>query len=210
MPAARRLLADQVDMQFADLRALLRLPQDAVAPNVGCNLTATAMICAQISGFSIWFFHNRHAKRISGLEKKKNRGRPYSGRRFKAFVRAYYPLVVGEPSVGLIADRLYEARNVLAHSLGVGDMSNNRQRQIYLAKPDPPLAAADIVDLETQAFYPLAGVPIRRTGLRMEFSVPGLYWALGRMLRKALEDQPQRCEDYAAEIVGRMPVPRHG
>jgi hypothetical protein len=32
-PALRRLVAHQLDMQFADLRALLRLPVDAVSPD---------------------------------------------------------------------------------------------------------------------------------------------------------------------------------
>jgi hypothetical protein len=37
--------SEQVDMQFG------RFPQNAEAPDVGCNFTATAMICAQIIGF---------------------------------------------------------------------------------------------------------------------------------------------------------------
>jgi hypothetical protein len=89
VPAVQRLLREQVDMQFADIRVLLRLPDVRIAPHVGCNLAATSMIFNQISGFSIWFFHNRQAQRILGRERRQHRRDPLSGQRFEAFVRAY-------------------------------------------------------------------------------------------------------------------------
>jgi len=210
LPAVARLLREQVDMQFADMRALLRLPSDEIAPHVGCNFTAAAMIFNQVSGFSMWFFHNRQARRIEGRESK-GRGNPFSGQRFKSFVRAYYPRAIGEPRVDSIAVKLYDARNLLSHNLGVGDLKpGSRRREIAFAKPDPPPEPADIVDLELHAVFPAAGVPVRGAGLQTIFNIPGLYWALGRMLRAALADQPVRCEQKAEELLAGLPVPRSG
>lgn len=208
LSAVGHLLREQVDMQFADLRALLRLPNDQIAPHVGCNLTAAAMIFNQISGFSMWFFHDRQAKRIEGWERKR-RGNTLSGQRFKSFVRAYYPRAIGEPPVESISVKLYDARNLLSHNLGVGDLKpGTRRREIAFAKPDPPPAAIDIVDLERQPVFPAAGVPVRGAGLQTTFNIPGLYWALGRMLRGALADQPARCERKAEELLAALPIPR--
>lgn len=208
LPSVRRLLAEQVDMQFADLRALMLLPRDDIAPNVGCNLTATAMICNQVSGFSIWFFHARYAQT---LVREENGKRPLSRRRFLGFVRAYYPRATGEPRVETVAERLYETRNVLSHSLGLGDLrAAARRRQVALVKPDPPLAPDDVVDLELQRVFPLAGAPVRREGSHLMLFVPGLYWAAGQMLRAALVDQPGRCEQQATALLDALPVPVTG
>ncbi len=103
-PRLQQLLAEQVDMQFADIRALLRLPQDVVAAKVGRNFTAMSMLCNQISGFSVWFFHNRAARRIKAKEVKQRRRDPLAGARFKAFVYAYYPRQLGEPGKKAIGD----------------------------------------------------------------------------------------------------------
>lgn len=209
LAAVRRLLREQVDMQFSDLRALLRLPSDQIAPKVGCNLTAAAMIFNQISGFSIWFFHNRQAQVIVGRERKKKAKTPFSGQRFKSFVRAYYPREIGEPPLRSIADKLYDARNLLSHNLGVSDLKpSNRRREALFAKPDPPLEPKDIVDLELQAVFPGQGVPVRGAGLQTILNVPGLYWTLGRMLRSALVDQPDRCERQAEQLLAALPLPR--
>ena len=89
-------------MQFADMRALLRLPRDDVAPNVGCNLTMAATVLNHISGFSIWFFHTPYAQQLSN-EEARGRGMPFSRRRFLGFVRAYYPRAIGEPQPATIA-----------------------------------------------------------------------------------------------------------
>ena len=108
LPAVRQLLGELIDMQFQDLRVLLRLPDPALAPNVGCNFTAGAMMTNLISGFSIWFFHNRYARSLEPAERKNKQS--YSARRFKAFIRAYYPRQLQEPTVKTIANHLYDAR----------------------------------------------------------------------------------------------------
>ncbi len=195
LPNVQQFLREQIDMQFADIRVLLRLPQASLDPNVGCNFTAAATILNQISGLSIWFFHNSAAKRIETRERKAKAKMPHSAARFKSFIRSYYPRAAGEPTVATIANHLYDTRNVLSHVLGVGDvLRTTRPRHVDIVKPDPPLEEQDVVDLERHANFPLAGVPVQRAGTRTRLYVPGLYWALGYMLRAALTDQPQRCE----------------
>jgi hypothetical protein len=213
LPAVRQLLGDLIDMQFQDLRVLLRLPDPTLAPNVGCNFTAAAMMTNLMSGFSTWFFHSRYARRLEPLEKKK--GQAYSARRFKGFVRAYYPRQLHEPTVKTIADHLYDARNVLSHNLGIDDATwrtrqrkRSRRRTVALVKPDPALSEADVVELETYATPPFAGHTLTREGLTTQIYIPGLYWALGRMLRAALADQPQRCEQTATQLLCAFPKPR--
>lgn len=206
-PALQRLLAEQVDMQFADIRVLLRLPQNDIAPHVGCNFTAAAAIANQVSGFSIWLFHSRYAQRLRGWEKK--RRDPLSGKRFHGFVRAYYPRVAGEPTVDTIARKLYQARNLLSHNLGISDLDRKPHRdEILIGKPDPPMSADEIIELELEPEFPGVGVPVRREGTTIRLSVPGLYWALARMLRAAVVDQPVRCEQEAERLLAALPIPR--
>jgi hypothetical protein len=102
LPNAKQFLSELVDMQFQDIRVLLRLPDPQIAPNVGCNFTAAAMLTNLISGFSVWFFHTPYARgKIEKEERKRKQG--LSKRRFLGFVRAYYPRQLHEPTVATIA-----------------------------------------------------------------------------------------------------------
>jgi hypothetical protein len=206
LPNVRRFLAEQIDMQFADIRVLLRLPQPAIAPHVGANFTATAMILGQISGFSVWFFHNRSAKLIEAEERRRKVTMPLSGLRFTAFVRSYYPRAVGEPTPRTIGNVLYDTRNVLTHNLGVGEVRRLKgRRNVDIVKPDPALSEEDVVELENYASFSGARVPVQRRGQQVSLYVPGLYWALCRMLRAALLDQPARCETAVEPALGMFP-----
>lgn len=204
LPSVRRLLADQVDMQFADMRALLLLPRDDVYPGVGANFTMASMLFGQISGFSIWFYNNRHAMKIA---KREPSDRPHSRKRFLGFVRAYYPRSSLEPTLPTIATRLYAVRNVLSHNLGIENLAPGRPAVVNLRKPDPPLAPDEIVQLEIHRSYPFEGAPVRRTGSVLTVDLPGVYWAVGRMLRASLLDEPARCEERARQLVDQLPKP---
>jgi len=84
---------------------------------------------------------------------------------------------------------------VLSHNLGIDDASwrtrerkRSRRRTIALSKPEVGLTEEEFVELETYAAPPFAGHTVTRTGLTTNIFIPGLYWALGRMLRAALAD----------------------
>jgi hypothetical protein len=49
-------------------------------------------------------------------------------------------------------------------------------------------------------------VTVIRTGLTTNIFIPGLYWAVGRMLRAALADQPTRCQT-AEQLLRSFPRP---
>ncbi len=79
-----------------------------------------------------------------------------------------------------------------------------------IVKNDPALAEADIAELETYASPPFAGQTIRQTSLTTAIYVPGLSWAIGRMLRAAIADQPKECEATSDRLLSQLPVPRSG
>jgi hypothetical protein len=112
-PHLQRLLELQINMQFVDLRTLLRLPMFEHGLEGGCNLTATTLLCNIIAGASVLFWDSSP----EALEKRGERGR-----RFKELMARHYPwsdadAIRGEEG----AELLYEyTRNPLSHSLGVG------------------------------------------------------------------------------------------
>ena len=73
------MLEAQVDMVFADLRTLLRLP---IHDLTGCNLTAGAMLFNLIAGSSVCFFEASKA----GLKNGRDRGR-----RFCTLINDFFP-----------------------------------------------------------------------------------------------------------------------
>jgi hypothetical protein len=92
--------------------------------------------------------------------------------------------------------------------LGISDLDKKpRSQEIGIVKPDPPLRTEDIVDLELQPQSPGAGAPIRMRGAMLNISVPGMYWALGRMFRASVVDQSGRREQEAQRFLGALPVP---
>ena len=214
LPWAKQFLGELVDMQFQDLRVLLRLPDPQLAPNVGCNFTAAAMLTNLISGFSVWFFHTPYA--VGKLEPKEKQSKQgLSKRRFLGFVRAYFPRQLQEPTTQTIAKHLYAGRNVLAHNLGIDDSTwrtrakkNSRRQVITFSKPPVGLTEDVIVELEKYASPPLAGQAITRNGLETQINIPLLYWATGQMLRRALKDQPTRCDRMARELLAAFPTPK--
>jgi hypothetical protein len=186
-------------MQIADLRVLMRLPIPELDPHVGCNLTAAAMMMNLISGFSVWLFHTDEAQRIELLEAKS--GFPKSGQRFKGFVKTYWPTLPPEPTNrGQVAERLYAVRNSLAHDLGVRDDPQQQEpRAVRLAKHS--LSAQDIVEMELNLVHPLIVPVIEERGDDLIVHLTGVYWALHRMLRAALDDRPNLIEQHIAKIM---------
>ena len=221
LPSAKQFLSELVDMQFQDVRVLLRLPDPQIAPDIGCNFTAAAVLTNLISGFSIWFFHSQWARTaIEPTEKKQ--GGSLSAKRFQGFIRAYFPRQPNDPTPPTIAKHLYAARNVLAHNLGIDDATwrtkvkknakkqpvKTRRQVISFSKPPTGMAEDEIVELETYATPPLAGSAIRRSGVQTTIYIPLLYWATGQMLRTALRAEPSRCDDMAAALLKAFPAPK--
>jgi hypothetical protein len=205
----KRLLAEQVDMQFVDLRTMLRLPmadppgRAAILSNLlrrmlrlpvgdlpgGCNFAAASILFNLIAGSSVCFFNTSDA----AFTERRDRGQ-----RFKGVLEKFYPWQ-GEPVTKATAvEVLYEAaRNPLAHSLGLEapPAAGHVQREIVLVKR--PLSEAEIIELEDQVVKPAwAGSTVTQgqtaSGAdRFEISVPALYWGVHRMLRALFADAGQ-------------------
>lgn len=196
-PALKRFLGQQVDMQIADLRLLFRLPDDALDPSVGCNLTTTAVLLNLISGFSVWLYETDEARAIRSEEVKDGRRR--SKRRFLGFVTEYWPQISPEGSPDDVATRLYEVRNSLVHDLGVSDESSQEEhRSIRLAKR--PMSLQEIVERELSVGHPLPVPVIEENGDVITVHLGGVYWALHRMLREALSKHANEIETTIAAI----------
>lgn len=200
-PATKDFLRRQVDMQIADIRLLFRLPAKELDPHVGCNLTAAEMMLNMISGFSRWFFQTEEAAAIR--EEEQNDGKPRSRRRFIGLVEAYWPQVAPEQSPDWVAERLYRVRNSLVHDLGVtDDPKQTDARTVRLGKG--PLDLDTIVYLERCSAdkHPLKASPvIEEQDATVDVHLFGVYWALHRMLRAALNDRPTEIESALAGVV---------
>src|SRR5437773_9677467 len=78
----KRLLFEHVDMQFDDIRTMLRLPMADLTG--GCNFAATAVLFNIISGCSVCFYHaSEEALTAVGQ----------AGRRFRGLLEEFYPWV---------------------------------------------------------------------------------------------------------------------
>src|ERR1700733_6211169 len=117
-PNLRRVLHDNIDMQFGDLRTMLKLPKKWYGLDAGLNFTASAILFNVIGGTSVCFYN-------AGLANLTNYGD--RGDRFKHLLRDFYPWLGDEmyPAQQCI-DLLYkEARNPLTHSFGLGSPTAN-------------------------------------------------------------------------------------
>ena len=185
-PSLKRFLEAQVDMQFSDLRTMLRLPIPQVGLEAGCNFATASILFNVISGTSVCFYE---ASEAAFKEPK--------GDRFKNVLKSFYPWQ-DEPlskDEGVLI--LYkEARNPLAHSLGLDTPPKDSDgKQISIDKK--PLILSQIDEIEEAIIRPKWLSPtVNRQQLscgsvEFKISVPTLYWGIHRMLHKLFSDANQ-------------------
>ena len=135
-PNVRRLLAEQVDMQMDDIASMLALPRYDLGLSGGCNLALTGLLSNVVAGCSVLLFE-------ASLDSIWGSARSDSGGRFKELLIEYYPWRDDDALTPELAARLiyHEARNPLAHGLGVGKnrvafpgLPHGQQRSVMLAK----------------------------------------------------------------------------
>lgn len=183
----KRLLAEHVDMQFVDLRTMLKLPAGGLAG--GCNFAAASFLFNIIAGSSVCFYKTSNA----AFTTKGDRGQ-----RFKMVLTDFYPWHGEAVAKGTAIDILYEAaRNPLAHSLGLEapPTAGHVPREIVLAKR--PLSEIEIMQLEDEVVKPAGLGPTVTQGQaasgadRFVISVLTLYWGVHRMLHALFADAAQ-------------------
>lgn len=183
-PSVKRFLDKHVEMQFMDLRSMLRLPTDELQG--GCNFAATAVLLNLLSGFSVCLYK-------ANLSTRGDRGN-----RFKGMLGTYYPWQIGSEvnSKAEGSKSLYELwRNPLAHSLGIHPGTE------WIGIWKSLLSASQIDLLECSSTPPsfLRVIPTGPTFIREPtslesstmLSVLGLYWGTWRLLAKLCQDQGQ-------------------
>ena len=182
-PAVARFLDSQVEMQFADLRVLLRLPTGDWG--AGCNFAAANVLLNLVSGFSVCLFNAG----VNALTERGDRGK-----RFKNLLERYYPWDAEPWPPDQCSDWLYDvARNPLTHSLGI-QVTAIRQRGGIAKRP---LSPAEIEELEKNRQRPIWLGPtlivkaVDGSEPGVFLSVPGLYWGIWRLLENLCGDQEQ-------------------
>lgn len=183
-PHLTRLLAEHVDMQFDDLRTMLKVPTGGLTG--GCNFAAAAVLFNIVSGCSVCFYNASEAALTAVGQ---------AGCRFKGLLGEFYPWV-GEPlSKADGVTLLYKAtRNPLTHRLGLDEPPSSATRGTEIALKKWPLRADEIAELEDRPDKPSWADPtINETTVpsganRLTISIPALYWGVHRMLHALFAD----------------------
>ncbi len=197
----KRLLTEHVDMQFIDLRTMLRLPSVGLAG--GCNFAAAAFLFNVIAGSAVCFYKTSTA----AFTAKGDRGM-----RFKGLLSDFYPWEGEAVGKAMAIDILYDAaRNPLAHSLGLDapPPAGHVPREISLAKR--ALSEAEIAQLENEPTRPAWADATIVQGKApsgadsFQISVPALYWGVHRTLHALFADAAHAVDaDAVAKQFGPM------
>ena len=181
------LFKNQVDMQFDDLRTLLRLPLTEHELNAGCNLATAVALFNLIAGASVCLY-DASFKSISN--------RVDRARRFKAVLRDFYPWQNDGLSVDEAVDCIYDAaRNPLSHSFGLDDPTQSPY-EVILQKES--LSTNQIIELEDAPKRPawakstIISMRLRSIGTTVVIlSVPTLFWGVHRMFHSLVSNPNQ-------------------
>jgi hypothetical protein len=113
-PLVQGFVAQVLDMQFADVRAMLQLPRPDIGITAGCNFAIVSSLCNLISGISTTIYMPAAllgTLRSTGYGDKKA---------FKGLVGDFFPYT--PPGAGDFAEQLYQlCRNPMVHSAGLMD-----------------------------------------------------------------------------------------
>ena len=208
-PNVQRLVRGQLDMQLEDAKTLLQLPRPVDGLPGGCNLTLASLLFNIVGGASYLFYDAS----MEDIEKKRG-----SGRRFKRVLAKHYPFDEDDVRPASEAARLLyeEARNPLAHMLGVGkDLRfvpgaptvNNRPVAIEVSKG--PLTAEQVDRVISSRTRLLGMEPtVRLAGGVCTINAVTLAWGVHEMLRRLFEADAEatKAEALAAQYFnGPMP-----
>jgi hypothetical protein len=112
-PHINHFVETVLDMQFADVRAMLQLPRPDLGIFPACNFAIVSTLCNLISGISTTIY--KPADLLSQVKSD-----CASGRAFKELVRDFFPC--RRQGTNDIPENLYDlCRNPLAHSAGIAN-----------------------------------------------------------------------------------------
>ncbi len=183
-PFVHSFVKSHFDMQFDDVRAMMRLPLPEIGIQPGRNFAAAATLCNLISGISVVLYTPEDPK--GG-----------SGKKFKQLLEEFYPWEPQENREDK-AKTIYDLiRNPLSHSLGV---LKKGSLPIGIAKNS--LTEAQLEEIENSKVRPV-WVPLAVAGgpSKYDLSVWGLYWGVFHLVRRLAKDakQMQKAEERISE-----------
>src|SRR3989304_3808697 len=109
--AVDRFFRKHLDMQFNDLRTLMKLARPTQGLPAGCNFVAAAALANLVGGF---------AEVLYAAPPSMN-GSRQSGERLQAVLKELYPWQPGERRKAKAKVLYYFVRNPLVHNLGIDD-----------------------------------------------------------------------------------------
>jgi hypothetical protein len=202
-PSLKQLLEIQLDMQFVDLRTLLRLPRSDDGLNGGCNLTAASLLFSIVAGSSVLFYDASTTAMADGRQ---------SGRRFKELLARYYPFGDDDLPREEAARVLYEsARNPLTHCFGVGkdkrvfpgapQVGNRPLAVIFMKGPLGEEEVNELANARGRPDWTQPTVAVEQDECLV--SVWTLSWGVHEMLRRLFDDgqQAQQSDATAARLL---------
>jgi hypothetical protein len=118
--SVKKFVSQQLDMLFADVHAMLRLPFVDMNGHGGCNFAAANTLLSLVSGLGTLLAPN--------FDTRNDKGQYQSKKYFIEVLNKYYPWDIQPPTGNTIANtinHLYDRfRNPLAHSLGIRQEGN--------------------------------------------------------------------------------------
>jgi hypothetical protein len=190
--AVDRFFRNHLDMQFSDVRTLMKLPRPGQGLPAGCNFVAAAALANLIGGF---------AEVLYAVPASMN-GPRQSGARLQALLKDLYPWQPGERRSAKAKVLYYFVRNPLVHNLGIDDPRRPKKETQRIPIRKWRLTDRQLTALETANTPPAwAGLAVRRVDRRGNIYVPALYWGVFHLLRRLTERQ--RHMRYAQTLLAR-------
>jgi hypothetical protein len=189
-PHVQGFIADVLDMQFGDVRAMLQLPRPEVGIHPACNFAITSTLCNLISGISTTIF--MPVALIGQFQGAKVKYQ--SGPAFKELLNGYFPYT---PSgTADFAKELYGyCRNPLAHAVGVSDAVTPIVALTRVFDPSHPKVGwsdKELTDLELMdGRFAIPHPSIAVGGGRWTLHCDALYFDVIKVLKKLAADPIQ-------------------
>lgn len=203
----RDFVATHIDMQFADVHAMLRLPLAEDGLEAGCNFACVSSLCGLIAGASTIFYSQ------SGS----------NAERFKGVLNDYYPWRLqpkgGATQAESVAAIYADYRNPLAHAWAVStkEVGKHPNKRIImdgsakvLGVVKQVLTEESVAALEAstgQAPSWLTPVVVRNAAGGFDLYPHSLYWGTRRMVEALTRDRTRMQQTVALFSTMTLPAP---
>ncbi len=189
-PALRELFERQMDIEFADIRTLLLLPERKV--HSGCSLALALLLFNLVSGASVLFYKAS----LKGFTDQRNHRQ-----RFKGLLHEYYPWSEDDLRREDATDVLWDgAQNPLMHQLRLGPTRRIPLPGAPRVQGTPVTLIFGKEDLTAQQIEEVATSRTRPSWLKetvwladqlVLINVPAFAWGVHEMIRRLLSDERQ-------------------